>query len=124
MQTIIGSCFTDPNSHKNPLFYLQYGKWAKTQNRHPRDLRVARLNLDGSKQIKGVNYWETYAPVTSWPTFRLLLTMAISQGWHTKQLDFILTFTQAPVEIDNLYCTCKFPEGFMSQALCQTMTTY
>ena len=39
----------------------------------------ACLNLDGSKQIKGVNYWETYAPVPSWPTVCLLLTMAIIQ---------------------------------------------
>jgi hypothetical protein len=27
--------------------------------------RKARLNFDGSKQIKDVNYWETYAPVAS-----------------------------------------------------------
>jgi hypothetical protein len=70
----------------------------------------ARLNLDGSKQIKGVNYWDTYAPVTSWPTVRLILTMAIIRGWHTKQIDFILAFTQAPVEIDNLYM--QVPRGF------------
>ena len=71
----------------------------------------ACLNLDGSKQIKGVNYWETYAPVTSWPTVRLILTMAIIQGWHTKQLDFVLAFTQAPVEIGNLYMQVP-PRGF------------
>ena len=29
--------------------------------------------------------------------------MVIIQGWPTKQLDFVLAFTQAPVEIDNLY---------------------
>ena len=28
----------------------------------------ARLNIDGSKQVQGVNYWETYAPVASWST--------------------------------------------------------
>jgi hypothetical protein len=27
----------------------------------------ARLTLDGSRQKHGVNYWETYAPVASWP---------------------------------------------------------
>jgi hypothetical protein len=70
----------------------------------------ARLNLDGSKQVKGVNYWDTYAPVTSWPTVRLLLTMAIIRNWHTKQLDFVLAFTQAPVELDNLFM--KIPRGF------------
>jgi hypothetical protein len=63
----------------------------------------AHLNLDGSKQVKGINYWDTYAPVKSWPMVRLLLTMAIIRGWYTKQLDFVLTYTQAPIEIDNLY---------------------
>jgi hypothetical protein len=55
----------------------------------------ARLNIDGSKQVKGVNYWDTYASFTSWPTVKLLLITAIIQGWHTKQLDFILAYTQA-----------------------------
>ena len=26
MQTIIGNCFSDPNSRKESLFYLQYGR--------------------------------------------------------------------------------------------------
>jgi hypothetical protein len=70
----------------------------------------ACLNLDGSKPVKGVNvYWDTYTPVTSWPTVRLILTMAMIRGWHTKQLDFVLPFTQAPVEIDNLYM--QVPQG-------------
>ena len=70
----------------------------------------ARLNLNGSKQRKCVNYWETYCSVTSWPTVRLLLTIAIIQGWHTEQLDFVLAFTQAPVEINNIYT--QVPQGF------------
>ena len=37
--------------------------------------------------------------------------MAIIQGWHTKQLDFVLAFTQAPVEIGNLYMQVP-PRGF------------
>ena len=36
--------------------------------------------------------------------------MSIIQGWHTKQLDFVLTFTQTPVRIDNLYMQ-KFLKG-------------
>ena len=27
----------------------------------------ARMNLDGSKQIKGVHYDQSYAPVVTWP---------------------------------------------------------
>jgi hypothetical protein len=36
--------------------------------------------------------------------------MAIIWGWHTKQLNFVLTYTQAPVEVDNLYM--QVPRGF------------
>jgi Reverse transcriptase (RNA-dependent DNA polymerase) len=70
----------------------------------------ARLNLDGSKQIKGIHYWETYAPVASWPTIRLILTMAIIKRWHTKQIDFVQAYTQAKIETDNVYM--KIPKGF------------
>ena len=71
----------------------------------------ARLNIDGSKQIKGVNYWETYAPVASWPTICLILTMAIVKNWHTRQIDYVLAYTQAEAETDNLYM--KVPRGFV-----------
>ena len=70
----------------------------------------ARLNIDGSKQKKGINYWETYAPVASWPTIRFILTMIILKGWHTKQIDFVLAYTQAMAEVDDLYM--EVPKGF------------
>jgi len=60
----------------------------------------ARLNIDGSKQVYGEDYWETYAPVANWPSIRLLLTMAIINNWHTRQIDFIQAYTQANVEKD------------------------
>jgi hypothetical protein len=56
----------------------------------------ARLNIDGSKQVKGLNYWEP----ASWPTIRLILIMSIIKGWHTKQIDYVLAYTQADVETD------------------------
>jgi hypothetical protein len=70
----------------------------------------ARLNFDGSKQVKGVNYWETYAPVASWSTIRFIPAMSIISNWHTKQLDFVLAFPQADVECDEIYM--KIPRGF------------
>jgi hypothetical protein len=36
--------------------------------------------------------------------------MAIIRGGHTMQLDYVLAYTQAPVEIDNLYM--QVPKGF------------
>ena len=60
----------------------------------------ARLCVDGSRQVKGVNYWETYAPVVSWESVRTLLTLALTNNWITRQIDFVLAYPQADVECD------------------------
>jgi Reverse transcriptase (RNA-dependent DNA polymerase) len=60
----------------------------------------ARLNIDGSKQQAGIDYDQTYAPVASWVSVRLILILATLQGWMTKQLDFVQAYPQAPVEQD------------------------
>jgi hypothetical protein len=46
----------------------------------------------------GVNYKQTYAPVASWNLIRTLLAITVVNHWHTKQLDYVLAFPQAPVE--------------------------
>ena len=69
----------------------------------------ARLNVDGSKQKEGEHFWETYAPVASWPTIRMALIMALLNGWKTKQIDYVLAFPQAEVECE-MYM--KLPKGF------------
>ena len=57
-----------------------------------------RLCIDGSSQEQGINYWETFSPVVTWETVRSLLTLAIMNGWETRQIDFVLAFPQAEVE--------------------------
>ncbi|GAX15565.1 hypothetical protein FisN_3Hu032 [Fistulifera solaris] len=86
------------------------------QMKRKRDIRTqkvkkwkARLNIDGSRMVKHRDYDQTYAPVASWNSIRLLLILVLIHGWHTKQLDYVLAFTQAPVERD-LYM--KIPRGF------------
>jgi hypothetical protein len=68
----------------------------------------ARLNIDGSRQIQGVHYQDTYSPVVSWPTTRFFLIHALLKGWCTKQIDYVMAFPQAPVERD-LYM--EIPKG-------------
>jgi Reverse transcriptase (RNA-dependent DNA polymerase) len=60
----------------------------------------ACLNVHGGQQEHGINYWETYAPVVTWASIRLLLILTIMYGWHTKQIDFVLAYPQADVECD------------------------
>jgi hypothetical protein len=87
------------------------------QMRRKRDIKTqkikkykARLNVDGSRMIKGQHYDQTYAPVATWNSIRMLLTMTAVHGWYTKQLDYVLAFPQAPVEKE-LYI--EVPRGFV-----------
>jgi hypothetical protein len=49
---------------------------------------------------KGIHYTETYAPIATWNSIRLLLTLTAVHRWHTKTMDYVLAYTQAPVEKD------------------------
>jgi Reverse transcriptase (RNA-dependent DNA polymerase) len=68
--------------------------------------------VHGGKQIKGLEYWETYAPVASWPSIRLIMYIAVLHKWPTMQLDFVLAFPQAPAETDIFI---QIPQGFSLQ---------
>jgi hypothetical protein len=57
----------------------------------------------------GIHYDQTYAPVASWNSIRTMLIMTAINGWKTKQIDYVLAYTQAPVE-RMLYM--KIPKGF------------
>jgi Reverse transcriptase (RNA-dependent DNA polymerase) len=69
----------------------------------------ARLNIDGSKMIKGVHYQESYSPVASWNSIRTMLILAAQHNWHTEQIDYVLAFPQAPIE-RTLYM--EIPKGY------------
>ncbi len=69
----------------------------------------ARICTDGSRQQYGIDYWETYAPVVSWSTVRLLLTMSHINGWQSRQIDFTQAFTQPPIKED-VYM--RIPQGW------------
>lgn len=56
-----------------------------------------------------MNYWETYAPVATWPSIRLIMVHTLLQGWHTRQIDYVQAYPQADIEVD-LYM--EIPKGF------------
>ena len=68
-----------------------------------------RINVDGSRMTKGVHYDKVYAPVASWTSICLLLTIIVLHNWTTKQIDYAQAFPQAPAKKD-LYL--KVPAGF------------
>ena len=88
--------------------------WQMKRKRKPSTGEIskykARMNVDGSQMIKGLHYEETYAPVVQWATIRFFISLAIIlSNWHTRQLDFVLAYTQADIERD-LYM--KLPADF------------
>jgi hypothetical protein len=71
----------------------------------------ARLNLHGGKQIYGMNYFETYAPVVTWFAIRLMIIFGIIFCWALRQVDFVMAYPQAPIEMD-IYM--ELPQGIQT----------
>ena len=58
----------------------------------------ARLNLDGSRQQKGLHCDKTCAPAVGWLTVCSMLIVIPAWRWQCQQLDCASAFMQAPVE--------------------------
>ncbi|GJX57624.1 zinc finger, CCHC-type containing protein [Tanacetum coccineum] len=70
----------------------------------------ARLVIQGFRQKEGINYFDTYAPVASITTIRLLLALAAIHNLVIHQMDVKTTFLNGDLEED-VYM--KKPEGFV-----------
>jgi len=60
----------------------------------------ARFCAREDKQIEGIDYFETYAPVVSWSTIRMLLYLSQQYRWYTKAVDFANAFVHAEIKED------------------------
>jgi len=58
----------------------------------------ARLCADGRQQQYGVDYFESYAPVITWTTVRLVLLLSVLLNLHCRQVDFTQAFPQADID--------------------------
>jgi hypothetical protein len=70
-----------------------------------------RLNLHGRKQIYGMNYYETYAPVVTWFAIRIMIIFGIIFCWALHQVDFTMAYLQALIEMD-IYM--ELPQGIQT----------
>ena len=67
------------------------GTWAFKIKRYPDGLvkkLKARFCARGDRQIEGVDFFDTFAPVVNWTTVRLLLILTAQLGLATKQVDY------------------------------------
>ena len=58
----------------------------------------ARLNIHGTQQEYSANFFETFSPVVTWFAIIMLLVLSIINGSRTRQMDFVLEFTQVHIE--------------------------
>ena len=58
----------------------------------------ARFCARGDKQIEGVDFFETFAPVVNWHTIRMLLVLSIIMPLVTVQVDYTAAFVTAPID--------------------------
>jgi hypothetical protein len=99
-------------SQKPPKARLLSSIWSYKRKRSPigHILKYkSRLCVDGSQQEFGRDYWETYAPVVSWSTIRLILLLSSILGLRTRQVDYTQAFPQAPLD-DPVYM--HMPQGW------------
>ena len=67
----------------------------------------------GHRSIDFTDYWNSYSPVVSWQTIRLILTLAIINNWHIHSIDFVMAFPQADIKTDIFMRPSTVPPDFV-----------
>ena len=67
--------------------------------------------MRGDRQIEGIDFFETWAPVVQWTTVRAMMIMAAKQKMHTAQADITAAFVHAPLA-ENEHIYVEQPKGF------------
>ena len=77
------------------------GKWVYKVKLGPSgqvDKYKARYVAKGFKQVEGLDYFETFAPICKTETFRILLQLSAKQGHVMHQFDVKTAFLHWPIE--------------------------
>ena len=90
--------------------------WAFKLKRYPDGLAKkykARFCVRGDRQIEGVDFFETWAPVVQWTTVRSMMILATNHKLCSAQADITAAFVHAPLDKDedgDIYV--QQPRGF------------
>jgi hypothetical protein len=88
---------------KEPWMKVIPCKWVYTVKPNEYGIPVrfkARLVAGGHRQIEGIDYDETYAPVSRHSTLRTLFAVAAHNDWKVHQLDITTAFLHGTADQD------------------------
>ena len=71
----------------------------------------ACIYAQGFEQKKGIDYFETFAPVVQWMTVCVSFIMILLLYLHNKQIDYSTVFLQSPPDHDDYV---EMPKMFTS----------
>jgi len=86
--------------------------WSYRRKRLPNGVLLkykSRICVNGKEQAFGRDYWETYAPVASWATIRLMLILSSLLNLKTRQVDYTQAFPQASLDVP---VCMRVPQGW------------
>lgn len=95
--------------------------WSYRRKRRPNGELLkhkARICVDGSQQLFGRDFWETYAPVVTWSTIRLILLLSTILNLKSRQVNYTQAFPQADLT-DPVFM--KLPQGWFLDSTSQTL---
>lgn len=93
-----------PGMHVLPSKYV-----FRIKNGEPK----ARMVVLGCKQIFGLDYYDTFAPVVKFSTVRSLLAIVAAEDYECEQMDVVTAFLNGDLDED-IYM--KIPEGLKDEA--------
>ncbi|GMF40654.1 unnamed protein product [Phytophthora fragariaefolia] len=71
----------------------------------------ARITIKGCQQEYGVNFWDTYAPVVSHESVKLVLLLALHYGLPCEDVEFVTAFLSGPIG-DDVEIYMEMPDYF------------
>lgn len=73
------------------------------------DKYKARFVFKRCSQMEGINYEETFSPISMYTTIRSLVSLIVTMGWNIHQIDVKITFLNGTI-VEELYI--EKPLGF------------
>ena len=80
-------------------------KWVDKKKTNPDGTTryKVRLVIWGFEQVEGMDYGETYAPVSKLTIFRMLMSLAVRHGWTIDHMDVTTAFLNPKIDCDEVY---------------------